>query len=183
MFPHLQLASLVIFFKETFIVIFKHRPFSISYNQRVHKKLIKSARWQGRLLIRSCKGISWLFCYLLGGFRALKISSFGQLYCGHHKACRERDCCIKMSIHSTISYGGGWSWWWFESSHMPRNCWSIHKTMKKFHLKENLMLNQLCHLSPQWTQSSFTQWTKFTIKSHYFFFSLILDLFWPFQTL
>ena len=157
-------------------MIFKHRPFSISYNQRVHKKLIKSARWQGRLLIRCCKGISWLFCYLLGGFRALKISSFGQLYCGHHKACRERDCCIKMSIHSTISYGGGWSWWWFESSHMPRNCWSIHKTMKKFHLKENLMLNQLCHLSPQWTQTSFTQWTKFTIKSHYFFFRL----FWIF---
>ena len=48
------------------------------------------------------KAYHGLFCYLLGGFRALKISSFGQLYCGHHKAWREsRDCCIKMSIHST----------------------------------------------------------------------------------
>ena len=32
------------------------------------------------------KAYHGLFCYLLGGFRALKISSFGQLYCGHHKA-------------------------------------------------------------------------------------------------
>ena len=83
----------------------------------------------------------------------------------------QRERLLHQDVYSLYHFLWRWSWWWFESSHMPRNCWSIHKTMKKFHLKENLMLNQLCHLSPQWTQSSFTQWTKFTIKSHYFFFA------------
>ena len=86
----------------------------------------------------------------------------------------QRERLLHQDVYSLYHFLWRWSWWWFESSHMPRNCWSIHKTMKKFHLKENLMLNQLCHLSPQWTQSSFTQWTKFTIK--YFFFRL----FWIF---
>ena len=81
----------------------------------------------------------------------------------------QRERLLHQDVYSLYHFLWRWSWWWFESSHMPRNCWSIHKTMKKFHLKENLMLNQLCHLSPQWT--SFTQWTKFTIKYYFILFA------------
>ena len=75
----------------------------VSYNQRLHKKSIKSSRWQGSLLIRWLqRHIMGLFCYLLGGFRALKISSFGQLYCGHHKAWwrESRDWLLHQDVYS-----------------------------------------------------------------------------------
>ena len=48
------------------------------------------------------KAYHGLFCYLLGGFRALKISSFGQLYCGHHKAWwrESRDWLLHQDVYS-----------------------------------------------------------------------------------
>ena len=144
----------------------------VSYNQRLHKKSIKSSRWQGSLLIRWLQRHIMVFFVICSAVSELWRSPLSvNFIVDITKPDGERvetDCCIKMSIHSLRHFL--WrSWWWFESSHMPRNCWSIHQTMKKFHLKkENLMLNQLCHLSPQWTQSSFSQWTKFSNGSIYY---------------
>ena len=142
----------------------------VSYNQRLHKKsMIKSSRWQGSLLIRWLQRHIMVFFVICSAVSELWRSPLSVNFIVDITKPGERVETVASRCLFTLRHFLWRSWWWFESSHMPRNCWSIHQTMKKFHLKkENLMLNQLCHLSPQWTQSSFSQWTKFSNGSIYY---------------